>query len=335
MNTKNKNPSLFDKITDPPPSEIEAELRELRAALDREIPSKKLDDNLLIATWNLRAFGGLTKKWKSTKNDSPKRNLHALCCISEIVSRFDVIALQEVRGKLRALRHMLTALGPHWALLLTDVTKGSAGNDERMAFVFDTRKVKSSGLACELVVPVDRNKDITPDAFNRQFARTPYAASFISAGRTFILVSLHVLYGEKPENRLPELKAIAEWLADWAKYENSFDHNIIALGDFNIDRVRDPLYEAFTSTGLHTPPELDDVPRTIFGKPGDHQTKKHYDQVAWFTSGKGIPRLSLVFSSAGSFDFAKVVMKSLSKTQLSWRISDHYPLWVEFLVRKD
>lgn len=335
MNNKNKILPLYDKITDPPPPDIEAELRQLRMALDRDIPSKKLDDNLLIATWNLRAFGGLTKKWKAAKNDSPKRNFHALRCITEVVSRFDVVAIQEVRGKLRALRHMLAALGQHWGLLLTDVTRGSAGNYERMAFVFDTRKVKSSGLACELVVPVDRSKEITPDAFNRQFARTPYAASFLSAGRTFILVSLHVFYGEEPKDRLPELKAIAKWLADWAKYEKSFNHNLIALGDFNIDRISDPLYEAFTSTGLHTPPELNSVPRTIFGKPGDSQTEKHYDQIAWFKSGKGVPRLSLAFSSAGSFDFTKVVMKSLSKTQLSWRISDHYPLWVEFLVRQD
>lgn len=334
MNTKNKNPAFLDKMTDSPPPNIEAELRELRISLDGTIPSKKLDDNLLIATWNLRAFGGLTKKWVSTKNDSPKRDFRSMRCITEIVSRFDVVALQEVRGKLRALRHMLAALGPHWGLLLTDVTKGSAGNDERMAFIFDTRKVKPSGLACELVVPEDQDEAITPNAFKRQFARTPYAASFISNGQTFILVSLHVLYGEKPQDRVSELKAIAEWLADWAKHENSFDHNIIALGDFNIDRIADPLYEAFASTGLYTPQELNDIPRTIFGKPGDPSTEKHYDQIAWFRNKRGVPRLSLDFSSAGSFDFTKVVMKSLSKTQISWKISDHYPLWAEFLVKK-
>jgi len=182
---------------------------------------------------------------------------------------------------------------------------------------------------------VDQGKEITPDAFNRQFARTPYAASFLSAGRTFILVTLHVLYGKEPEDRLSELKAIAEWLAEWAKDEKAWDHNLIALGDFNIDRIGDPLYKAFTSTGLRTPQELDSVPRTIFAKPGEPQTKKHYDQIAWFTGEGGVPRLSLRYSRAGSFDFTKVVMKSLSKNALSWRISDHYPLWVEFLVRED
>ena len=56
-------------ITDRPPQEVEDELTELRAALDEAIPPKKLDRNLLIATWNIRAFGNLTEKWASGPND--------------------------------------------------------------------------------------------------------------------------------------------------------------------------------------------------------------------------------------------------------------------------
>lgn len=168
------------EINDPLPPEIKAELLELRAALDKDIPPKALDYNLLIATWNIRAFGGLTNKWKSGANDTPKRDLHALRCIAEIVSHFDVIALQEVQANLKALRHMLKVLGPNWGFILTDVTKGDPGNGERIAFLFDTRKVKLSGLACELVVPQAQLDKIAPDALEKQFARTPYAVSFRS-----------------------------------------------------------------------------------------------------------------------------------------------------------
>jgi hypothetical protein len=42
--------------------------------------------------------------------------------------------------------------------------------------------------------------------------------------------------------------------------------------------------------------------------------------------------LSLEFLSAGSFDFVPLLQGGLTKTQLSWKISDHYPLWVEFSV---
>ncbi len=31
----------------------------------KAIPLKGLDRNLLIATWNIRTFGGLTTKWRS------------------------------------------------------------------------------------------------------------------------------------------------------------------------------------------------------------------------------------------------------------------------------
>jgi endonuclease/exonuclease/phosphatase family metal-dependent hydrolase len=323
------------KITDPPPEEIANELAELRAALDEDIPMKVLDRNLLVATWNIRAFGNLTEKWQSSTNDSPKRDLHALRSIAEIVSRFDVIALQEVRANLKALRHMLKVLGASWGLILTDVTKGAPGNGERMAFLFDTRKVQLSGLACQLVVPQEQLDKIAPDALDRQFARTPYAVSFLSSGKTFILVTLHVIYGKNVDERVRELKAIAEWLAKWARDINAWHHNLIALGDFNIDRRGDKLYDAFTSTGLRVPEDLHKVPRTIFSDPNKPNLAKFYDQIAWFTGDNDIPTLSLEYLGGGNFDFTKVALKSrnLTKAQLSWRMSDHYPLWTEFSVR--
>jgi endonuclease/exonuclease/phosphatase family metal-dependent hydrolase len=316
-------------LTDPLPSKLATELAGVRAALDATIPSKRLDDNLLIATWNLRAFGDLTENWNATEDDSPKRDLRALAVITEIVSRFDVIALQEVRGNIKCLRHMLKALGPHWAFLLTDITRGSAGNDERMAFLFDTRRVKSSGLACELVVPPEWLDEIGDDALREQFARTPYAASFVTGHQTFILVTLHVLWGKSSADRIPELTGIARWMASWAEQEAEWRHNLFVLGDFNIDRKDDDAYKAFTSTGLTVPDSLDAVPRTIFGG-GD--ANKHYDQIAWFESGSR-HLLTMDHLGAGGFDFLECALTEMTPQEISWRISDHYPLWAEFSTR--
>jgi endonuclease/exonuclease/phosphatase family metal-dependent hydrolase len=320
---------------EPIPEEYQAEFNLLSAELDRKLPQKALDTNLLVASWNLRGFGDLTDQWVAGPNDTPKRDRQSLYCIAEIVSRFDVIALQEVKGNLRALRRMLKLLGPHWGFSLTDVTKGQPGNDERMAFLFDTRKLQLSGLACELVVPAEQLAEISPDALTKQFARTPYAVSFRSGTHTFILVTLHVLYGKQAQERVPELRAIANWLADWAKDINAWDHNLIALGDFNIDRQGDALYQAFTSTGLFIPEDLHRVPRTLFSDPDKPNLSKFYDQIAWFPQVQGRPAFSLRYNRGGGFDFKDWVLQSrgLSKQELSWRISDHYPLWVEFLVR--
>jgi endonuclease/exonuclease/phosphatase family metal-dependent hydrolase len=323
-------------IANPPPEEVLVDLARLRSALDDAVPAKALDRNLLIATWNIRAFGGLTEKWESSEDDSPKRDLHSLLCISEIVSRFDVVAVQEAKDDLKALRHLIHALGPHWGLSLTDVTEGAPGNAERMAFLFDTRRVQLSGLACEIVVPQEQLGPIGSGALQRQFARTPYAVSFRSAQKTFVLVTLHVIYGEDEEERLPEIRAIAEWLARWARDVNGWDHNLIVLGDFNIDRRGDPLHDAFVSTGLDIPEDLQGAPRTIFGDPQRPELNKFYDQIAWFTGRNGLPALSLRYSRGGYFDFtdAALASRGLTKMEFSWRISDHYPLWTEFSVRE-
>ncbi|HSD61998.1 MAG TPA: endonuclease/exonuclease/phosphatase family protein [Burkholderiales bacterium] len=322
-------------ILDTPPPEVSADVAGLRAALDAAIPARMLDRNLLIATWNLRAFGDLTEKWQSGAGDSPKRDLHSLLCIAEILSRFDVVAIQESRSNLKALRHTLKALGRNWGLILTDVTEGQAGNGERLAFIFDTRRVRPSGLACELVVPEERLAQVGAGALKRQFARTPYAVSFEAGGKTFILVTLHVLYGSAPADRVGELKTIAGWMAEWAKDVNAWDHSLIALGDFNIDRRSDELYQAFTSTGLKAPEDLNKAPRTLFSDPRQPDTSNFYDQIAWFTAPSGAPMLSLKYQKGGSFDFSTCCLRNrnLARDTLSWHISDHFPLWAEFGVR--
>lgn len=317
-------PTIFDT----PPENIQKELVELKADLDKKIPAKKLDRNLLIATWNIRAFGDLTREWESAEQDSPRRDLQSVLCIAEILSRFDVVAIQEVKSNIRAFRDTMKILGDNWSFILTDVTRGSAGNDERMAYIFDTRRVKLSGLASELVVPKEWMGKIGEDAFQEQFVRTPYAVGFQSVSKTFILVTLHVKYGKKASERVGELKSIAKWIAQWAKDVNAYHQNLIALGDFNIDARGDLLNETFLSEGLHVPDALQNeaVTRSIFDE------TKYYDQIAWFEGRDNQPKLSSDFLQGGNYDFLGQVLKNrgLSKLQLSWMMSDHFPLWAEF-----
>jgi hypothetical protein len=55
-----------------PPAGVRRDLQRLAAALDGQVPAKD-GSNLLIATWNLRAFGGLTSKWQSAAGDAKYR----------------------------------------------------------------------------------------------------------------------------------------------------------------------------------------------------------------------------------------------------------------------
>ncbi|MCB0635407.1 MAG: endonuclease/exonuclease/phosphatase family protein [Lewinella sp.] len=316
-------------LTDTPPPIIQQEMQALSDVLDRQIPPKILDRNLLIATWNIRAMSDITPKWVAGEDDSPARDLHALLGIAHIIERFDVVAIQEVRGKLEAFNQLMDWLGEYWSFILTDVTKGASGNGERMAFIFDTRRVRLSGLAGELVVPKEELGGIGSDALQEQFARTPYAVSFRADQTTFILVTLHILYGDDAQARIPELKKIAEWLADWAKDGNAFHRNFIALGDFNIDERGDLLHQTFVSEGLFIPEDLAAVTRSIFDE------DKFYDHIAWFAGANRTPKLTMEYLQGGNFDFVPHLLtrRGLTKRKMSWMISDHYPLWAEFSLR--
>nr|WP_104140636.1 endonuclease/exonuclease/phosphatase family protein [Arthrobacter sp. ZGTC131] len=261
----------------------------------KAVPART-ESNLLIGTWNIRALGDLTDKWTAGPKDSPKRDRHAIVCLAEVISRFDVVALQEPRRNPKALKHLLATLGPEWQVIISDVTEGSAGNGERLAYVYDSRRVQPSGLVGEMVLPP------IGDDPQRQFARTPYTASFTWNGVEFTLASVHVLWGRNAAERLHEITAFAQWMRDWADRPNDWNTNLMVLGDFNLDRVGDPLYAAFIATGLWPPTELDKVPRTIFD---DDNDRHFYDQIAWFSEPDGTPLLrGLTYGQrAGSFDF--------------------------------
>lgn len=310
------------------PLDVAENLANLREDLDQKVPFKELDRNLLIATWNIRGFGNLTRKWHSDTKDSPRRDLHSIFCIAEILSRFDVIAVQEVKGNLRALRDTLKLLGDNWSMILTDTNSSASGNDERMAYLFDTRRVKMSGLAGEIVIPNEWVKD-PEEVIREQFVRSPYAVSFRSGDKTFILVTVHIIYGKSSKDRIREVKGIAKWLNNWASDVNSYDQNLIVLGDFNIDERGDLLDKTFLSEGLYVPEELQSLSRSIFDE------TKYYDQIAWFnTADKKRPKLSLEFMGAGNYDFVPTAMNNcnLTKQKLSFMISDHYPLWANFKI---
>jgi exonuclease III len=207
-------------------------------------------------------------------------------------------------------------------------TEVKLGMVKEWRIFFDTRRVQLSGLACELVVPEEWRKSLGEEVMKEQFVRSPYAVSFKSNEQTFILVTLHILYGKKSADRINELKGIANWMADWAKDLNTYHQNLITLGDFNIDERGDLLNETFIESGLFVPPSLqsEEVTRSIFDE------TKFYDQIAWFQNKKGVNNLSLKYNTGGNYDFMQtcLINRPLTKVQKSWMLSDHYPLWVEF-----
>ena len=207
-------------------------------------PPKQLDRNVIIGSWNLREFGRVTQRWTARDGDSPKRNIGDVWCIAEIVSRFDVIALQEVQNDTTALELLMDILGRDWGLLVTDVAAGDAGGSERLAFVFDLRRVRLTGPG-RRGRPVARGPDrphrrpgppVRPDALPRELhlgARGP------SRWRPSTPSS-----ATRPTERTNEAAALAKLLARAMKdptpgTPDNFRSNLIALGDFDIRATDD------------------------------------------------------------------------------------------------
>jgi hypothetical protein len=58
------------------------------------------------------------------------------------------------------------------------------------------------------------------------------------------------------------------------------------------------------------------------------QSVKHYDQIAWFMGDLTL----LSRGAAGVVDFRGTVFQELTARQVTDRVSDHLPLWVEFVT---
>src|SRR5215208_5169547 len=94
-----------------------------------DVRSRKNDGSLLLATWNIRDFDSNYYKFGH-------RLPETFFYIAEIISAFDLVALQEINRDLSALNRVMEILGREWDYIVTDTTEGRGGNGERMAFVY-------------------------------------------------------------------------------------------------------------------------------------------------------------------------------------------------------
>lgn len=274
-----------------------------------KIPPSKLDESINIATWNVREFG---KK---------KRQDLSLHLIAEIIGQFDVVSLVEVRDDVTDLGKVLDYLGPYWKVVFSDDLIDPGGNHERIAFVYDTRAAVFTGFASQATSA--RKKDGTEYVPGINWWRPPYSASFRAGSFDFVLIAAHIRWGKAEKGRIPELQAMADFVA--AKHAEHYvvDHDIIVVGDFNVPRTDSPLFHALTSRGLQMPAQLVGAHGTDLAK------EKRYDQILHD------PKYTKSFTGQGGVldfyagDHAPLFPgMNLSKQAFTYQISDHLPLWL-------
>jgi endonuclease/exonuclease/phosphatase family metal-dependent hydrolase len=306
-------------------------LTKLRTGLKRHVPAKR-DESLLLATWNIREFGG-------TKYGG--RIPDAMYYIAECINRFDLVAVQEVRADLGALKDVLRLLGPQWDAIFTDVSYADAGNFERLAFVYNKAKVNFTGLAGELVLPSKAATELVS-----QIARTPFVCGFQVGWAKFNLCTVHIYYGtgvaEDPR-RVQEIEALAALLANKAKDYINLDapvdyspEHLVLLGDFNIFKREDATFSALTKNRFEIPEQLHKLPAG-----SNVAQNKFYDQIAFFKQKVGVKHTSAgifnffdyVFNDPAAFEGMKgAPTKAKFNDWRTYQMSDHLIMWCEFSV---
>jgi hypothetical protein len=143
----------------------------------REVP-KPQDGRLLLASWNVANLG------------AQGRTQTALDVIAHILKRFELIAVQEINEEFRTFAGIVKKMGSRFDYVMTD----TAGNNERLAYIYDKNKVKPQNLFGELAlrpreypkhtvkVRYRENGEDKIDTFKSHrfvpFDRDPYIGSF-------------------------------------------------------------------------------------------------------------------------------------------------------------
>lgn len=254
---------------------ISSRILTLRHDLYETIKKDRQPNSLIIGSWNIRAF-----------DDGVLRLDESYHYIAEIIDHFDICAIQEVKNDLEPLRHLVKLLGPNWDFFVSDVSKHKGGNNERMAFVYNTNRVLFRNLIGEIVLP---KEDLIA---GEQVARSPFFASFQAGWFKFSLCSAHIVYGDDLGMRAAEIKAIAEILVKRAKKE---DQVHIFLGDMNIEKKDDEVMQALKGSKLTVP---DFGPTNMGGN-------RWFDQMAFTEKGKAGRKTRLL--RHGTFDWRHAV----------------------------
>jgi len=303
------------------------------------VPSKDTGKTLLLATWNLRDFG---------KNKGfGERTLEPVYYIAEIISAFDLMALQEITSDLKIFYKLMSVLGPNWDFIATDVT----GNQERMVFVYDRRKVRFRSIVGEItllenelirvsqevklpkkavVKDKDGNELDIPDGASlalprgnkvltgKQFNRTPFMVSFQAGWFRFNLCTVHMYFGKGSagvEQRRQEIAQVAKVFKKRGKKER----------DAAKKAGRDPssleTYFVLGDFNILAPDKdtgqsetlnalLDngfDMHEKLKQKPTNMFKTEHYDQIAYLKN-HGVLRKKK--TAAGVLDFYQVVYRA-------------------------
>ena len=263
------------------------------ASSDPIPPVVQTGGTIRVASFNIQVFGG-------SKASKP----HVMSVLAEVVRRFDVVAIQEIRSKNQQLLpefvDLVNAHGRRYDYVIGE-RQGRTNSKEQYAFIFDTASIE-----------IDLGATYSVEDPNDLLHRPPFVSAFRARGPpadqafTFSLINIHT----DPDETDGELDALDDVFRAVLR-DGRGEDDIILLGDLNVDDAH-----------LGELGQMSGVAWVISGIPTNTRGTKLYDNIVYR------PQSTTEFTGrAGVFDLMREFNLSM---QQALQVSDHLPIWAEF-----
>ncbi|CAI5717376.1 unnamed protein product [Hyaloperonospora brassicae] len=319
-------------------SEVEEQQFHFCRAIERNVrgnafPTQGPDDRdnraLIVGSWNIR-------------NISRRKETSLLQRIADVLSEFDLVALQEVRD-LVVLKKLKTML-PGWNYVVSEPVgskgAGAKARNERYAFFFRRCMVRLVDR-CSLV-----------EDKNGVFTRQPCVTTFRATAKSGVpdlelsLMNVHVSFGEKAR-RCDEVAEINRCANEMSASAHG-TRKVVVLGDFNLSPQ-----DVLGSLGsdkmalIRSP-----LSTTVFGKlydniwldRNDFSSQTACDGERRYRVDSGVLRVDWRYyphSKSGQHcdqspgdTMLPQLRTYMSRVQCGYELSDHCPVWVAFAASK-
>jgi deoxyribonuclease-1-like protein len=260
----------------------------------------KAHETVLIASFNIQALG------ESKMNDR-----WVMERLAEIIRRFDIVAIQEIRSKdqqlIPNLLNYVNARGARYDFLIGP-RLGDTSSKEQYAYVFDTTKVVTN-QQCSYTL----NDDINLLHREPLVARFAVLTNQTSQPWRFTLVNLHT----DPDVAQREVDSMGGILREIRNFEYSSaqEDDVILLGDLNAGPKQ-----------MGQMQNLANMRPLIANQMTNVRGTEIYDNIlidptvtGEFTGNCGVLNIQ---------DFFNI------QTQDALKLSDHQPIWAEFLIEE-
>jgi deoxyribonuclease-1-like protein len=253
-------------------------------------PAEKPQNEILLASFNIQIFG--QAKYKNTNVSK---------VLAQVMRRFDIIAVQEIRSiNEPLLPKFIELVNQNDAAYGYVISPPLGKSKEQFAFIFDTTRIE--------VVP---GSAFTMDDPGKLIHREPLVTSFktksIEEGKepfSFTLINVHT----DPDETDTELNVLDDV---FSIIKAQSEDDVILLGDLNVD------YKKFGQLA-----EVKNLQWTVADVTTNTRKTKSYDNILFDReSTKEFTGKSGVFDLESEFKITR---------EQALQVSDHLPIWAAF-----